>query len=172
MMILGCPFMFISGTKADQKPLNKWASMGGTLGVNIFVFSLGRAKFPEEDSSSSLPEFYRSGCQWLGAEQRKETKLADFHSSLFSMASHPHFHSCASYTSGFTRSQPTCWKGPESISVHILFSSFLKKQLCKNVQALLSSQLCKNSLQGWTWPASYSLPTPSLHCDAVQNGSY
>ena len=170
MMIPGCPFMLISGTKADQKPLNKWASMGGTLGVNIFVF------WPSQVSGGGLFKFLTWVLQvWLPmtgswAKERDQVGWLSLVSLQYGLSPTPS-QLCLLYLRLYQESANLLKRAREYLCPYS-FSFFLKKQLCKNVQALLSSQLCKNRLQGWTWPVSYSLPTPSLHCYAVQNGSY
>lgn len=67
MKIPGCPFTFISSTKADSEGLKKMSFTGKDPGCQHLWFFSWLSKFLEEDSSedsSSSPEFYRSGCQW------------------------------------------------------------------------------------------------------------
>lgn len=80
MKIPGCPFTFISSTKADSEGLKKWASRGRTLDVNIFGFSLGWASFWRRTLLRTLlPHLSSTGLAAnSGNTSRKETKLAAF----------------------------------------------------------------------------------------------
>ena len=159
-MILGYLFILVSGSKADRKSWNKWALLGRTLDVNLFIVSLGWAKLPKEDSSSFLPEFYRCSCQRLGTEQGKETTLVDFHSPL-----------CLLLLSLDQELANFLLRAREYLCLYIFFS-LKKKKTAKNVKALLNYQLCKNRLQGWTWPVSYTVCRPLAQMSNVVATSY
>lgn len=158
-MILGYLFILVSGSKADRKSWNKWALLGRTLDVNLFIVSLGWAKFPKEDSSSFLPEFYRCSCQRLGTEQGKETTLVDFHSPL-----------CLLLLSLDQELANFLLRAREYLCLYIFFSLKKKKKNCKKRKSPPELSAMQKQAPGLDLARElYSLPTSSPN---VQCGSH